>query len=140
MAQVDDLPRTRRLILDSGGVIALSRGSGDARAALDRARRDGFIVAIPTPVIAEVHRGGRDHALIDRIINAVDVAIPTSEATARLAGALQAVAGLADAVDAIVAAEALNAAPSVILTSDPDDIRRLLEGQAESPRVVVIRV
>lgn len=128
------------MILDSGGILALSSGSGDARAALERARMAGYGVVIPTPVVAEVHRGGRDRARIDRILNAVDEIIPTSDATARVAGELQAAAGTNDPVDAIVVAEALAAVPSVILTSDGPDIRRLLDTQTDRPRILVVDV
>ena len=140
MAQVEDLPRTRRLILDAGGILALASGSGDARAALVRARREGYVVVIPTPVLAQVHRGGRDRARVDRVINAVDAVLPTSEAVARLAGELQAIAQTSDAVDAIVVAEALTCQPAVILTSDPKDIHRLLGAADTSRRILVIAV
>lgn len=140
MASVEDLPRSRRLILDAGGILALSRGDGDARAALERARREGYVVVVPTPVLAQVHRGGRDRARIDRIINTVDALLPTSEDVARRAGELQAVAGTSDPVDAIVVAEALAAVPALILTSDPDDLRRLLDGQPSAGRIMIIAV
>lgn len=140
MASVEDLPRSRRLILDAGGILALSRGDGDARAALERARREGYVVVVPTPVLAQVHRGGRDRARIDRIINTVDSLLPTSESIARRAGELQAVAGTSDPVDAIVVAEALAAVPALILTSDPDDLRRLLDGQPSAGRIAIIAV
>lgn len=140
MASVEDLPRSRRLILDAGGILALSRGDGDARAALERARREGYVVVVPTPVLAQVHRGGRDRARIDRIINTVDALLPTSEDVARRAGELQAMAGTSDPVDAIVVAEALAAVPALILTSDPDDLRRLLDGQPSAGRIMIIAV
>lgn len=140
MAPVDDLPASHRLILDSGGVIALARGSFDARAALERARRQGYVVVIPTPVVAEVHRGGHDHAKIDRILKAVDATLPTSEFIARRAGELQAAAGTSDPVDAIVVAEALAAVPAVIVTSDASDIRQLLDTQTDGARVAVVAV
>jgi predicted nucleic acid-binding protein len=140
VASVEDLPRSRRLILDAGGILALSRGDGDARAALERARREGYVVVVPTPVLAQVHRGGRDRARIDRIINTVDALLPTSEDVARRAGELQAVAGTSDPVDAIVVAEALAAVPALILTSDPDDLRRLLDRQPSAGRIAIIAV
>ena len=140
MAAVEDLPRSRRLILDAGGILALSQGDGDARAALERARREGYVAVIPTPVLAQVHRGGRDRARIDRVVNTVDALLPTSERVARVAGELQAKAGTSDAVDAIVAAEALVAAPALILTSDPADVARLLDGEPGAGRVRVIAV
>ena len=69
-------------------------------------------------VVAQVHRGGRDRARIDRVFNAVDALVPTGIEIARIAGELMAVAGTSDAVDAIVVAEALVSIPAVILTSD----------------------
>ncbi len=60
MASIDGLPSSPRVMLDAGGILALSRGDGDARAALERARAGGYVVVIPTPVLAAVHRGGRD--------------------------------------------------------------------------------
>lgn len=140
MASVDGPPSSRRVILDAGGILALSRGDGDARAALGRARAEGFVAVIPTPVLAEVHRGGRDRAHVDRVVNRVDALPPTSEDIARRAGELLGASGTDDPVDAIVVAEALAAVPSVIITSDPGDIRRLLETQSDGHRVAVVSV
>lgn len=140
MASVGHLPRTRRLILDAGAILALTGGRGDARAVLHRARAEGYTPVIPTPVLAQVHRGGRDRARFDRVLNAVDAALPTTEAVARLAGELQAAAGTSDAVDAIVAAEALLSVPAVIMTSDGTDLRRLVAADPRGARVLVIVV
>lgn len=140
MAGVGDLPEQRRLIVDAGGVLAWAGGSGDARAAIERARQAGFAIVIPAVIVAQVHRGGRDRAKVDRIFKAVDALLPTSVAIALRAGELLAAAGLADAVDAIVVAEALAAAPSIILTGDRPDIGRLLDGQPGHERVAVVGV
>ncbi len=140
MASVDGLPTSRRVILAAGGILSLSRGDGDARAALERARTEGYVVVIPTPVLVAVHRGGRDRAHVDRVVNNVDALLPTSEATARRAGELLGASGTDDPVDAIVVAEALAAVPSVIITSDPGDIRRLLQTQSDGVRVAVVSV
>ena len=140
MAPVEALPPSRRLVLDSGAVLALARGDGAARARLARAVHEGYVAVIPTPVLAQVHRGGHDHARIDRVVNAVDAMLPTSEAIARRAGELQARAGTSDAVDAIVVAEALASVPALILTSDSRDLGRLLEGEPEADRVRILGV
>ena len=140
MASVEALPRSRRMILDAGGILALARREGLARAALDRAIREGYVVIIPTPVLAQVHRGGRDRAQLDRILKAVDAFLPTSERVARRAGELLAKTGTSDVVDAIVAAEALASVPALILTSDPGDIVRLLDGEPEIGRIAVVGV
>lgn len=65
--------------------------------------------------------------MIDRVVNAVDVLLPTTPELARRAGELRAKSGVLDVVDAIVVAEAVAAPPSLILTSDPDHVRRLIE-------------
>jgi predicted nucleic acid-binding protein len=140
VASVEALVRTRRLILDAGGILALARGDVRARAALARALREGYVIVIPTPVLAQVHRGGRDRAHVDRVVNAVNALLPTSEAIARRAGELQAKASTSDAVDAIVVAEALASVPALILTTDPDDLALLLDGEPGAARVAVIGV
>jgi hypothetical protein len=140
VASVDALPRSRRLVLDAGAIFALARGDGDTRAAPERARREGYVVVIPTPVLAQVHRGGRDRTWIDRVVNAVDALLPTSAAVARRAGELMARSDTSDAVDAIVAAEARMSTPALILTSDPDDLRRLVDGQPEAKDVRIIGI
>lgn len=140
MASIDGLPSSPRVILDAGGILALSRGDGDARAALERARAEKYVVVIPTPVLAEVHRGGRDRDQVERVVNKVDGLLPTSGETARRAGELLGASGTEDPVDAIVVAEALAAVPSVIITSDPGDLRRLLQAQSDSLRVAVVSV
>ena len=123
----------QRLILDSGAVIAWSRGDEHARALPTRALELALDVRIPIAVLAETLRGGPRDAPIHRVRNAVDV-FPTEEPTARLAGALLGLTGGTNTVDALVAAEAVTAAADV-LTSDADDLRTLL---ADHPRVTVI--
>jgi predicted nucleic acid-binding protein len=140
VASVEALARTRRLILDAGAILALARGDPRARVALARALHEGYVAVIPTPVLAQVHRGGHDRAHVDRVIKAVAAMLPTSEKIACRAGELQAKAGTSDVVDAIVAAEALASVPALVLTTDPDDISLLLEGEPEAARVAVIVV
>jgi hypothetical protein len=102
--------------------------------------REGYVAVIPTPVLAQVHRGGRDRAPIDRVVKAVAAFVPTSERIARRAGELQAKTSTSDVVDAIVAAEALASTPALIMTSDADDIGLLLDGEPEAARVALVRV
>ena len=126
-----------RLILDAGALIALSKGDTRARAVLELALDERLLVQLPTPVLAQVHRGHRDHARSDRILQSVDEFVPTTEAVARDAGVLLGRTGLADAIDAIVAAEALDGAPAAILTSDADDITQLVDAGGGRARVSV---
>jgi len=140
MAGVDELPQRGRVILDSGGVLALANGSGNARAALERGRLAGDGVVIPVPVVAQIHRGGRSHARLDRVFKAVDAIVLTTVEIARAAGDLQAAACTDDPVDAIVVAEALASIPAIIITTDGGDLRRLLDTDPDAARVVIIEV
>jgi predicted nucleic acid-binding protein len=123
----------QRLILDSGAVIAWSRGDVRARALLTRALELAVDVRIPIAVLAETLRGGPRDAPIYRVRNAVDV-FPDEEPIARLAGALLGRTEGTNTVEALVAAEAI-AASADVLTSDADDLRALLAGH---PSVRVI--
>src|SRR4051812_14385082 len=122
MARQEEEAPPRCLILDSGAVIALSRGTPRARAMLRRALELGVDVRIPVPVLAETLRGGPRDAPVHRVRNAVDV-LDTTEPVARAAGALLGRAGGNNAVDALVAAAAI-ASGGDVLTSDVDDLSR----------------
>jgi predicted nucleic acid-binding protein len=130
----------RMLVLDSGALIGLVRGDIRARAVLAAALARDYEVVVPTPVVAQVHRGGRDHAQTDRVLGEVDAFLPTSTQMARQAGELLARAEMSDAVDAIVAAEALVGAPSMVLTSDAHDLARLVEAGQEPDLVEVVGI
>jgi hypothetical protein len=128
------------VILDSGGIWALARGDRVARAILVSARREGRMIAIPAPVLVEVCTGRPDHARVDRVVNAVEAVLDTTAVRARQAGALRALTNVRDVVDAIVVAEAAASLPAVILTSDPSDIRELLEAAGATRRVAIVAV
>jgi rRNA-processing protein FCF1 len=130
----------RTLVLDAGALIALARGDIRVRAALAAALVRDYEVVVPTPVVAQVHRGGRDHARTDRVLGDVDDFLPTRMQTARQAGELLARAGMSDAVDAIVAAEALSAAPTMVLTGDAQDLARLVEAGQDPSSVEIVRI
>ena len=80
---------------------------------------------VPAPVLAQVWRGGRRQVTLTRTLRACEV-VPTTDVTARCAGVLLARSRTADAVDAIVVATALAERADVVVTSDPDDLERLL--------------
>ncbi len=126
------------LVLDSGGVSAISEGDARARAMLVRARREGRDVAIPAPVLTEVWTGRREHASIDRVINDVTRQLETTPERAKQAGVIRARSGVPDVVDAIVMAEAVAAGAAIILTSDPDDLQRLRDAAGLSKREIEI--
>jgi hypothetical protein len=126
------VPRPR-CVLDSGGLTALIGGSERARAWL-RWVVEGFgTIVVPTPILVESTTGdaGRD-AEVNRILSVLARATGAfrapGEDTARRAGRLRFRARSDDGIDALVAAEAAGdgKTPCVLLTSDPDDLARLL--------------
>jgi hypothetical protein len=132
-----------RCVLDSGGVTALVGRSQSARAWLRWVVTHGGDVVVPTPVLAECTTGqaARDSE-VNRVLGVLDrfgsaMKAPT-ERVGRLAGAIRFAARTDDGIDALVAAEAASERrPTVLLTSDPKDLERLL---ANTPHVSVRRV
>jgi predicted nucleic acid-binding protein len=117
------------LILDSGAVIALSRGEQRARAFLDRALELGAEVFVPSVVVAETVRGrGPRDAPVDRVLSAVDSVLAADESAARTAGRLLGRARSSETIDALVVASAVELGGGRIVTGDPDDLRLLAGG------------
>jgi len=125
------------LILDAEALHALARATERpvlalrARAILRVAHDEGALVRIPAPVLAEVCRGVRFDAAVDRVLNGRGLGVIALDASiARHAGALLAHAELdsAHAVDAFVVATAAQHLPAVIATGDPKDLTRLASG------------
>jgi hypothetical protein len=122
------------LILDAEALHALAsptaRGSLTLRArAIARvAFERGALIRVPSPVLAEVCRGGRFDAPINLVLKreAFRVADLTREIAQR-AGALLANARMSstNAIDAFVVATALEFELSVIATGDRKDLARL---------------
>jgi predicted nucleic acid-binding protein len=126
----------RALILDTGAVLAIIRRNARVLAFLEVAQRRGIPLVIPPVVVTQVIRGGPGDARANRLFETAYLSF-VGPRLARVAGRLLAESGLSDAADAQIVAEAMRLAPSAILTSDPDDIRRLTAG---APRVRVIVV
>jgi predicted nucleic acid-binding protein len=122
-----------RLVLDSGAVIAWSRGAARARALLLRALELGMDVRVPVAVLAETLRGGPADAPVHRVLKAVGI-FATPEMVGRLAGRLLGRASRSSVVDALVAAEAVALGADVV-TGDPDDLASLL---VDHPRLSIV--
>jgi hypothetical protein len=121
-----------RCVLDSGGLSALVGGSQRAREWLRWVVEHDGSICVPTPVLVEstTGDGGRD-AEVNRILGVLERAASVlqapDESTARRAGRLRYVARSDDGIDALVAAAAVgDGSPAVVLTSDLDDLERLL--------------
>src|SRR4051812_44988896 len=131
------------LVLDACGYAALGIGDASAAAWYRRAIDNDWDIILPVEVIAEVIRRPMAKGVRDwqrRVLGLVHRVVSPSAADAVLAGALMAQAGSDDAVDAFVVVAALRAVPAVILTSDPSDLRALLDTQADGSRVALVRV
>jgi predicted nucleic acid-binding protein len=130
-------------VLDSGGLTALLGGSHRARAWLRWIVEASGSICVPTPVLVECTTGnGARDAEVNRVLGTLGRASAAleapDEATARRAGALRFADGTDDGIDALVASAAVgDGAPTVILTSDPRDLGRLL---VREPHVHVQKV
>lgn len=111
--------------LDAGALIALERNDRFVVTTIRRAVEVGDVLAVPAGVVAQVWRDGRKQARLARLLasDRCDVVVLDDRA-ARAAGQLCGVAGTADVVDASVVLCARQRGHR-ILTSDPDDLRRL---------------
>lgn len=112
-------------VYDSGALIALDRPGGfalDRHAAL-LARRHHVLV--PVPVAAQVIRAPHRQARLMLALRGCDI-IPFGREHAAPVGAVLARSGTSDVVDGFVAVTAAENDAAVI-TSDPDDIARLLD-------------
>lgn len=118
-------PSPRRLILDSGAVIALARGDQRARAFLARALELLAPVEIPVVVVAETLRGGPRDAPVNRVLKAVGTVPEAREVHGRIAGSLLGAARSVATVDALVVAHAIEDGGAHVLTGDREDLVRL---------------
>jgi predicted nucleic acid-binding protein len=118
------------VVLDSGALVAIERGDDMVRAFVQVAVGRGRTLVVPAPVVAEVWRGGvgRQARLARFLVAGVrrgHVAVePLDFAAAREVGLLLARADVSVA-DAAVAWAAVRR-NGIVLTSDPNDIGRLL--------------
>ena len=132
------------LVLDTEGLAKLAAGDARTRSYLDSARKRGARVAVSAITLTEALRGGPRDAAVHRVLSRI-IVISVTERIARRAGELLGATGLSGhrcAIDAVVAATALDAErPAVLLTSDPDDVNKLVEepGRPKTQRIVVVR-
>ena len=78
-------------------------------------------------VVAETVRGnGPRDAPVNLVLAQTSPQHPLTDEIARAAGQLLGAAKSSATIDALIVAEAIDCAPAIILTSDPDDLRALL--------------
>ncbi len=122
------------LVLDAGAFVAVDRGERATMTRLRVALANQVDLRTSAIVVGQVWRNpdGRQ-ARLARLLQAVDVR-PVDEPMGRRAGVLLARAGTTDPIDATVV---LVAEPGDrILTSDPDDLRRLVTAAGTRAAVV----
>jgi hypothetical protein len=115
------------LVLDAGALIALDRRNRAVGAMLRVAQRERIPVRTSAAVVAQVWRNGALQANLARVLAGVDAA-PLDSITGRRVGEVLAGSRTADVVDGHLGLIVLP--EDVVLTSDPDDIRRILRARA----------
>jgi predicted nucleic acid-binding protein len=107
---------------DAGALIAGERGSAAVWALHRRLLERGLRPTVPTAVLGQVWRDSRQVQL-SRLLRGCRVE-PLSEQQARLAGEALGASEGKDLVDAVVVVTAA-ARGDLVVTSDPDDLRRI---------------
>lgn len=131
MSGVETLPRV--LILDSEAVSALAEKREGMAERLTAAQQADHRVVIPTVVLAEVATGALSDAAIWHLLGRIPT-VDLPDGVSMRAGALRTRADRVRrkrrdlTVDAIVAATAVQLAPSVVITADPSDLELLVDG------------
>ena len=123
------------VIYDAAVFVAADRN--DRRAwAEHKARLElGVVPSVPAPVVAQVSRSPQQAQL--RRFLAGCVVVPLGESEAHDAGRLLDKSRTTDVVDAAVVTIALRL-KTMILTSDPDDIKRLVRASGREVAVVAV--
>lgn len=121
----------RAVVLDAGAFIAAERRDRHLAELIAGANAEGAAILIPATVIAEIWRNPpRAHSRA--VVESVDEVVPLDAALARRVGALIGLAGTTQIVDASVALIAIQAKPSIVVTTDPTDIASLLKAAGET--------
>lgn len=124
---------SRVLILDSEAVSALAEQRKGMAERLAAAQQADHRVLIPAIVLAEVATGAPTDSAIWHVLSKIPT-LDLPQSVAMRAGALRTRAERVRrkkrdlTVDAIVAATAIELAPSVVLTGDRSDLELLVEG------------
>jgi hypothetical protein len=130
------LPR-RPLVYDAGALIAAQSRDRAIAVLHSRAIERGRVAVVPSPVLAQVWRGGgARQASLAFLLRGCTIDAP-GEQVAKFAGTLLGRTGTSDAVDAIVVAAAALAGAEIV-TSDPGDLRALAD--ASGRRIALIEV
>lgn len=117
---------------DAGVLIGADRDRRAVWVLHRRAMARGAVITVPAAALAQAWRGG-PQPLLSRLLQGCEIE-PLDESQARSAGASCALAGTSDVVDASVVVGALRR-DDLVVTTDPDDLRRLALACGGSPRI-----
>jgi alkylated DNA nucleotide flippase Atl1 len=123
------------LVLDAGALIAIDRQDRTVGAVLRVAQKEGIPVRTSATVVAQVWRGGKHQANLSRVLTGIDINL-LDGSSARKVGEVLADTKTSDIVDGHLGL--IISANDTVLTSDTDDIRKVL--RARSVRATVRRV
>ncbi|MGH3833079.1 MAG: hypothetical protein ACRDRS_22040 [Pseudonocardiaceae bacterium] len=121
------------LVLDAGALLAIDRRNRRVGVLLRVAQQERIAVRTSPAAVAQVWRHGARQAQLARTLAGV-AAPPLDLDTGKRLGLLLGATDSCDVVDAHVAS--LARAGDRVLTSDPDDLRRLLDTLAVDASVV----
>ncbi len=114
--------------IDAGGLIALDRGDRRVIALLARASETSAPVTVPASALAQVVRRPVQQVRLTRLLRQPTTnTVPLDRVEATRVGLVLAATETADIADAHVVVCARRAGQPVV-TSDPDDLRRLDQG------------
>ena len=119
---------------DAGALIAAERGSRSMWWLHRDLLKRGMQPTLPTVVLGQAWRGG-PQARLSRLVQGCLID-PLTEQQARAAGAELAASGSSDLIDAAVVTVALGRG-DMIVTSDPDDLRRIASALGRSVELYV---
>jgi len=123
------------VVYDAGVLVAADRNVRTAWAEHRVRLEAGVIPAVPAPIVSQVSRSP-SQAQLRRLLRGCEI-VPLTEHRAHAAGQVLGRAGSADVVDAAVAQLAAELRADVV-TSDPADIRRLLDVTASPSRIITL--
>ena len=122
-----------KAVLDAGALVAVDRRNRIIGAQLRVLQQQGTPVRVSAAVIGQVWRDGRTQANLARVLTGIGIEALGKDDGKRI-GELLALAGSAEVFDAHVAL--MTAPADLVLTSDPGDIRQLLQARGVRARVL----
>ena len=123
------------VVYDAAVLVAADRNERRAWADHKARLKLGVIPLVPAPVVAQVSRSPQQTQLRRFLTGCV--VVPLGESEAHEAGRLLGLTRTADVVDAVVVTTALRR-KAMILTSDPDDMQRLVRASGREVAVVAV--